>query len=367
MKSKHCRLWILALVFLANPLFARHLKPGFDKEEYRQLMYLSARTGALSPDYYAKIPEPKDFKMVYRSPVMGLDNLWDLWIDNQSATAVISIRGTTDKQESWLSNFYAAMVPAKGELKLSEKDIFKYTLASDPKAAVHVGWLLSMAYLSRDILPKIDSCYKAGIRDILLMGHSQGGAINFLLTSYLYHLQEQKLLPADIRFKTYCSAGPKPGNLYYAYDYEARTQAGWAYNVVSAADWVPETPMSIQTLHDYNNTNPFINARDIIRKQKFLQRLALNHAFNRLDKPTKKAQRSYEKYLGNMTSKIVRKTLNDFVPPAYYSSNHYVRAGNTIVLTPDSDYYKLFPDNLKTIFVHHFHTPYLYLLDKLRY
>lgn len=363
-KNRIC-LWALTIAFLlANRSFSQSLKPGFDKEEYRELMYLSARTGAIAPTYYANIPEPKRFKRVYRSPIMGLDNLWDLWSDHQS-TAVISIRGTTDKPESWMANFYAAMVPAKGELRLSEKDIFKYELASNPKAAVHVGWLLSMAYLSKDMVPKIDSCYKAGIRNILLVGHSQGGAINFLLTSYLYNLQQQKLIPADIRFKTYCSAGPKPGNLYYAYDYEGLTQNGWAFNVVNSADWVPQTPMSIQTLNDYNDTNPFINAKAVIKKQSFWRRIALNHVFNKLNRPTRRAQKNYEKYLGKMTSGFVRKSLKDFVPPDYYRSNDYVRTGAHVVLVADSAYYQLYPDDPKTLFVHHFHQPYLYLLDKL--
>ncbi|RAJ92075.1 lipase (class 3) [Larkinella arboricola] len=365
MRTNRVCLWALSIAFLlADHSFCQSLKPGFDQEEYRELMYISARTGALTPTYYADIPEPKRFKRVYRSPIMGLDNLWDLWTDNQS-TAVISIRGTTDKPESWIGNFYAAMVPAKGELKLTEKDVFTYELAANPKAAVHVGWLLGMAYLSRDILPKIDSCYKAGTRNILLMGHSQGGAINFLLTSYLYNLQKQKAIPADIRFKTYCSAGPKPGNLYYAYAYETLTQNGWAFNVVNSADWVPQTPMSIQTMNDYNNTNPFVNAKAIIKKQKFWQRIALNHVFNKLNRPTRRAQKNYEKYLGKMTSGIVRKSLKDFVPPDYFRSNDYVRTGASVVLLADSAYYELFPDDPKTIFVHHFHKPYLYLLDKL--
>ena len=362
--KRMCICILFSGLLFSNILYGQMLKPGFDKEEYKQLMYVSARTGALDSNYFSQIPAPKNFKRVYRSKEMGLDNLWDLWTDN-NRTAVISIRGTTAKAESWICNFYAAMVPANGELFLSENDTFKYELASNPKAAVHVGWLLSMAYLSRDILPKIDSCYKAGTKNILLIGHSQGGAIDFLLTAYLYHLQKQHLIPADIRFKTYCSAGPKPGNLYFAYDYEAMTQNGWAYNVVNSADWVPETPMSIQTLNDYNKTNPFINARLTIKKQKFLQRIVLKHAFNRLDKPTRRAQRNYEKYLGRMVAKIVRKDLKEFIPPVYYSSNDYVRTGTTIVLQADEDYYKKFPDDPKNLFVHHFHKPYLYLLDKL--
>jgi len=359
------QLKLFVVIFLCNISFAfgQTLKPGFDKEEYKELMYVSARTGASRPEYYADIPESK-FKMVYRSPVVGMDNLWDLWTDNKS-TAVISIRGTTEKPESWLENFYAAMVPATGTMHLSPTDSFPYKLASNPRAAVHVGWLLSLAYMSKDILAKIDSSYKTGTRNILLMGHSQGGAINFLLTSFLYHLQLDHKLPADIRFKTYCSAGPKPGNLYYAYDYESLTQNGWAYNVVNAADWVPETPMSIQTLHDYNTTNPFINADAVIKKQSLLKRLALRHVFNKLDRPTRKAQRIYEKYLGRMVAKAVVKHLREFQPPAYYKSNDYVRTGNNIVLATTPAYLEKFPDSQSNVFIHHLHKPYLFLLDLL--
>lgn len=354
---------VLCVTFLITGAHAQHLKPGFDKEEYRELMYVSVRTAADSA-YATKYPAPKSFKMLYQSVPMGLDNLWDLWVDERNVAA-ISIRGTTGEAKSWLANFYAAMVPAKGELKLSETEVFRYTLAEDPRATVHVGWLLSTAYLSRDMLPKIDSCYQTGVRDILIMGHSQGGAISFLLTAYFKQLQKQGLLPGDLQFKTYCSAGPKPGNLYFAYEYESLTQNGWAYNVVNAADWVPETPISIQTSSDFNRTNPFIDAKAAIKKQKFPQNIALRHVYNKLDKPTRKAQKNYEKYLGKMVSKMINATLPEFIPPDYATNNHYVRTGNTIVLQPDADYFTLYPESKSVVFMHHFHAPYLYLLDRL--
>ncbi|MDA9554971.1 lipase family protein [Pelobium sp.] len=348
------------LQILGFSAFSQTLKPGFDAAEYRELMLVSTRTTA-SPNYFKDFDAPKDFKMLYQSKVMGLDNLWDLWEGKN--VAAISIRGTTQKPESWLANFYAAMVPAKGELKISETETFKYNLADNPKAAVHVGWLISTAFLSKDMLPKIGSLYKTGTKEFLIIGHSQGGAISYLLTAYLLHLQKENQLPADIKFKTYSSASPKPGNLYFAYDYEALTQNGWAYNVVNSADWVPEVPMSIQTLNDFNDVNPFINAKMLIKKQKFPTNLVLKHVFNRLDKPTKKAQESYERYLGKATSKIIMKSLKTFEAPDYYHSNHYVRTGNTIVLLANEDYYKHFPDDQSKIFVHHFHQNYLYLLD----
>lgn len=357
---------LIYLAILTGLLFpvilsAQHLKPGFDKSEYRELLRISARSTADS-SYYNKLPEPQHSRMVYQSHEIGLANMWDLW-ENDKSIAIISIRGTIAKQESLLADFYAAMVPAKGELQLSKSDVFKYELASNPKAAVHVGWLLSTAYLSRDMLPKIDSCYKAGLRDFLIMGHSQGGGIAYLLTAYLYSLQKQELIPSDIRFKTYCSASPKPGNLYFAYDYETMTQAGWAYNVVNSADWVPETPVSIQTLNDFNTINPFVNAQQTIKKLKFPKNMVMKHAFKQLDKPTRKAQRKYEKYLGKMTSMVIKSYLPDFIPPAYYPTNYYVRTGAVVVLHTDEAYYKLFPDDEKNVFSHHEHKEYLYLLE----
>ena len=346
---------------VATVSFAQPLQPGFNKAEYIELTKISARFG--DSTYAATFPAPQQYRFVYRSPTVGLDNRWDLWANEN--TAVISLRGTTANSVSWLGNFYAAMVPAIGELQLSKTEVFPYHLADNPRAAVHVGWLVGTAFLAKDILPKIDSCYRKGIKNMLIVGHSQGGAIAYLLTAYLYNLQKQGKLPADIRFKTYCSAGPKPGNLYFAYEYEAMTQGGWAYNVVNAADWVPEVPFSIQTVNDMNVTNPFAGADAAIKKQPFFKRLVLRYVYNGLSKPAIKAQENYQKYLGNMASRTVKKNLNGYVAPDYYNSSHYVRTGAMVVLLPDSAYYRQYPDSKTKIFTHHIHPPYLYLAEKL--
>lgn len=350
----------IGLILFTPNTFGQSLQPGFDKAEYIELLKVSAQFG--DSTYRANFPRPQRFRSVYRASVVGLDNLWDLWTDGGN-TAVVNLRGTTKNSVSWLANFYAAMVPAKGELQLSETETFAYHLADNPRAAIHVGWLIATAFLSKDILPKLDSSYRKGVRNVLVMGHSQGGAIAYLLTAHLYHLQQQGKLPADLRLKTYCSAGPKPGNLYFAYEYEGLTQGGWAYNVVNAADWVPEVPFSVQTVNDMNATNPFAGADKVIKKQSFLKRLVIRQVYNDLSKPALKAQKNYQKYLGRIASKTVRKNLNGYVPPDYYNSNHYVRTGNTIVLLPDSAYYRRYPDSQTTVFVHHLHPPYLYLAE----
>ncbi len=365
MKKSALSIFVYVYLGILAPLFAQVLQPGFDKAEYIEMLKISATFGDSA--YVATFPKPERYNSVYRSPVVGLDNMWDLWIskDKNQPTAVFSLRGTTANSVSWLGNFYAAMVPAKGELDLGENNKFPYELAKKPTAAVHVGWLVSMAILSKDIRPKLDSCYRAGIKDMIIMGHSQGGAIAYLLTAYLYDLQQKGEIPADIRFKTYCSAAPKPGNLYFAYEYEAATQAGWAYNVVNSADWVPEVPLSVQTLDDFNVTNPFVGAKGIIKKQKFPRRVALKYVYNRLSKPSRRAQKNYQKYLGNIAAGLVQKNIAGYTPSDYVNSNNYVRTGNTIVLLADAEYYQKFPDSQEKIFAHHFHPPYLYLAQKL--
>lgn len=337
------------------------LAPGFNASEYIELLKISAAT-AQDSSVKRHYPTPHKYQRVYRSSPMGLDNLWELW--ENGSTAVISIRGTTPSPTSWLANFYAAMVPAQGELVLSESEKFVYHLADNPRAAVHVGWLLSTAFLSKEIVPKLDSCYQNGIKEYLIMGHSQGGAIAYLLTSYLSSLKKDRQLPDDIIFKTYCSAAPKPGNLYYAYEYEHLTGGGWAFNVVNSFDWVPETPISIQTIDDFNRVNPFVNALSMIEHQGLFKRIAMKRVYNKLVKPMKKAQRNYEKYLGEMTSKFVVKSIKEFQSPKYMSSNNYVRTGETIVLLADDTYSLKYPDSNENIFVHHDFLPYIYLTER---
>ena len=349
-------LWVI-------PVFSQNqpLKPGFEKEEYKEMLRMA--NSVVDTPWVNRKNVPENFELAYRSPVTGFDNRWDLWT-SKNKVAAISIRGTVGTQVSWLENFYAAMVPATGTLKLNDTSDFQYNLSDNPRASVHVGWLVATGFLSETILPKIDSCYRAGFKDFFITGHSQGGGISFLMTSLLLHMQQDGKLPGDIRFKTYCSAAPKPGNLYYAYDYENLTQNGWAYNVVNSADWVPETPLSIQTVDDFNAVNPFADIKSVFKKQKPITRIAMKHAFKKLNNPSKRTVKNYKKYLGKYVGKMAKRLHPEMEVPDYLNSNDYVRTGNTIVLYAREDYYLKFPDNPEKIFMHHMTAPYMYLLDK---
>jgi hypothetical protein len=231
------------------------------------------------------------------------------------------------------------------------------------RAAVHTGWLIATAFLSRDMLPQIDSLYQKGYKDFYIMGHSQGGAIAYLLKAMLLKGQKTGEIPDDIRFKTYCSAAPKPGNLYFAYDYENMTKGGWALTVNNAADWVPQAPFSIQTVGDFVELSPFTNAKGVIRKQPFLKRIVMTKVYNSLDKPTEKANRKFQKYLGKNLEVFIRKVLPEFESPEYVNSSNYVRTGKQIVLYPNEEYFELFPQDKSNIWINHMFEGYLYLTE----
>jgi hypothetical protein len=342
--------------------FSQSLKPGFDKQEYVELMKVSAQFG--DSGYAARIRPDEGYQLVYRSPEMGLDNRWHLWM-SPSGIPIISIRGTTLSDTSWTANFYAAMVPAKGSMQINSAENISYNVGEHPHSAVHVGWLTGMLVLSRDILPRFDSLYQRGKKDFYIVGHSQGGAIAFLLTAYLRQMQKQGSIKNDVKFKTYCSAGPKPGNLYFAYEYESLTQNGWAYNVTNTEDWVPQSFFSVQTVNDFVDINPFENAQTFIKGRRLPSRWVLNYAYGRLTKPAKKAQRNYRKYLGKYVERSVKKMMPGYVPPPYVATGDYVRTGAQVILYPAADYYAKFPQDKKLTFVNHLHDAYIYLAQQL--
>lgn len=353
---------LLLFVFIANDSLAQYLQPGFDKGECAELMRINT-TFSESKKNRSLIPAPIHSKLIYASPNLGLDNKWELWIkDNQ--VAVIGIRGSTKSSESWLSNLFAVQIPAIGDLIISKDFHFPYKLAENPKAAVHAGYVFSTAFLLDDMLPKIDSLYAAGIKDIIITGHSQGGGLSYLLAANLLWRQRDGLFPKDIRIKVYTSASPKPGNLYFAYDYDRVALEGWSYNVVNTEDWVPQSPFTVQTVSDLPSVNPMTFITANIKKQSFFKRIFFRSIYKNITNPPIKAVDTYQKYLGNYVGKMIKKEFKEFEIPEFSKSSDYVRVSNQVVLFPDTAYFKIYnavenPDNFM---LHHSINAYYYLL-----
>lgn len=358
--------YLLSLGFVISVSLAQlKLKPGFDAVEFAELLKVSAHQ-VDTPWVNVQLPYPDKYKMVYRSDTLGLANRWDLWVRDDSV-AVISIRGTVPSFTSWLEDFYVPMVPAIGTLVLGNKNIFLYQLASDSNAYVHTGFLIGLAHLVPKIIEKINESRQNGIKDFIIMGHSQGGAIAFLLRSYLYYLQPG-VIPDDVTFKTYSSAPPKPGNIFYAYDYELITGGGWSYRVVNVVDWIPQFPITVQTKFDFSKSSPFaaFDTSANFSSLNFIEKFLIGYAELEMSNALDEARDLIKRYLGEETYAMVKQKLPGFKEPDYVNSMYYMVCGTPVILRPGADYYAMFnkAQGNNRLFDNHFIGSYYYLLQK---
>lgn len=335
------------------------LNPGFNVTEYKNLIACDLHLYA-ADSVKKDFPLPAGIVKYYESPSVGLDNKITIWLQNNS-TALISIRGTTAKPQSWLENFYSAMIPATGKLQINDSTSFNYKLAKDSLAYVHTGWTIGLSYIAPIAINKLNELYKIGVKNVIVYGHSQGGALAFLLRSHLEYSNE---IPKDIKYKTYCSAAPKPGNLNYAYDFDNINIEGYAYRIVNALDWVPESPFGVQMVIDMNPINPLAKRSALTGKQSAIQKFAVNYAFNRMSKASKKTVKRYQKYLGSFVYKQIKKSLPQLKEPKYAPSNNYMTAGSPIVLQPNETYKLIFKQDGKQNFINHSYRAYLFLINK---
>ena len=336
----------------------KHLQPGFDPEEYTEMLGIIARQ-IDTPWTQVKIPLDEKYRLALRSPRYFPDNRWDLWTSADSLL-VIDLHATTGSFESWMENYYAAMIPATGTWKISDSLSFSYCLATDSRAAVHAGWMLALAYMTDDIGYALDSVMNLGYRNLIITGHSQGGALACLFTAWLRHRQLNGHF-TKLNIKTYCSASPKPGNQYFAWDFTSLTQMGWAFNVINPLDWVPETPFTLQTTRDMNRQSPFSNIKNNIRKQKFPMNLVVRHLYNRMNKPLEKTSRRLNHFMGKKVHGQLAKNTAIHAPD-YDGCMNYVAAGQQIILKPDSAYYAVFCNENTGTFTHHMLRPYYFLI-----
>lgn len=337
------------------------LDARFSMLEYQATIRMNfCQLGTLSDTMACK---PADWQRIYRSPVVGMDNRFDVWIRETDGLVGVSMRGTTPRPISWMENFYSAMVPAKGSIKINDSTTFNYCFAERKDASVHLGWTYALGAMHQQLLSTLRNQYEEGSRDFLIFGHSQGGALSYLTFAYFHYLQQAGHLPKDLRFKMVASAGPKVGNIHFAYDFESYTPSCWAYNVINPEDWIPLMPISVQTTKDMTTTQPFTFIKQGLKSLKPVPRIAIRFAYKSMNRRLQKASKSLQKNLGNRVGKQIKKERPQFEQPSFHYSMNYVRAGNHIILETNPEYYQRFPQKSEDIFVHHMLAPYLFLSD----
>lgn len=355
---------LLALLLVSSFTYSQNLKPILDKQEVINSAILANDIHkAYSVD---SLQQMTGYTNIYRSPEMGLTNMWGLYKNSITNQHEIVIRGSVNKSSSWLANYYAAMIPSQGNIQLDNKTKVNYKLSDDERATVHAGWTIASLYLLEDIKPKLDSLYKNNVTEVIISGHSQGAAIAFLLTANLIQMQQQGTFPQDIQFKVYAIAPPKPGNMYFAYQYEKMTK-NWSYAIINTQDWVPEVPPTIQTLRDFNQISPVseVEIKQALKKVSWPKRIFAKAIFNKIKNPPEKSVKRNQKYLGSFVFSMVHKHLPELKEPTYSSNSNYARCSNPIILDgqADQEYQSEFhkPENIMT---HHLPPAYLHLIEK---
>lgn len=225
-----------------NGLSAQHFS-GFDAQEARNTLAVCNSYTFL--DLYGSDAQiiPRSQRRVFTSEVKGLDNKFQVYENGK--TGIINFRGSTDKLVSWVENIYSAMIPAVGVIHYNERDL-PYKFASDTLAAVHSGYALGITLLAPQLLEQVDYLNKRGIYDILITGHSQGGALAHLCRAFFENLPAGSISLSN-RFKTYAYANPMCGNREFSEEYHQRYVAtNTSFSMVNPADPIPKMPMGYE-------------------------------------------------------------------------------------------------------------------------
>lgn len=191
-------------------------------------------------DHSSMVPE--GFEHLYSSTPTILDNKFDLFQKGDRAALVF--RGSTANKNSWMVNLHSTLLPAKGKIEVNSKN-FQYQFAEDTAAAVHAGYTLAIATMANNILDQISSLHDKGVKQLIITGHSQGGALAHLMRAYLEHLPKRKATQG-LALKTYAFAAPMVGNEAFALEYGQKfsgTQS--SYSIFETEDMVPNMPISL--------------------------------------------------------------------------------------------------------------------------
>ncbi|MBI4984505.1 MAG: hypothetical protein HZC24_03950 [Rhodocyclales bacterium] len=233
----------------------------FSVDEAKTLIAFIADLQGASPPL-PQPPLPPNWVKVFDPPPIGaFDNKWQLWQDGSADRYAVIVRGTTYDPGSIVEDLLSVMVPASGALTLGKLTV-DYKLADEPRAAVHLGFLLGTLLLLLDpaagIVAKLSSLPQHS--DVFVAGHSQGAGIATLCRAFLHH--SDLLASRGFNYKTYVFAQPKPGNDHFGYDFERALGTARAFRITNDQDWVPQVPFTIELPRDINEPNPMDRLKD---------------------------------------------------------------------------------------------------------
>lgn len=219
------------------------LKTGFDIEEAKYTIAMCNSFNFLEQYGSNEDIIPEEFNLLFTSDILSMDNKFEVY--ENGTVGVINYRGSTANVFSWVENCYSAMIPAKGKLKVNDA-FHSYAFSEDKKAAVHAGYALTIVILSDKIKQQVLALNNKGIYDIIITGHSQGGALATMTRAYLENLPIGGLSVKN-KYKTYAYAQPMCGNLEFSEEYNKKfSKNGTSYFITNPKDPVPYLPFNYE-------------------------------------------------------------------------------------------------------------------------
>lgn len=324
-------------VFFSVLLISVHLswaglKSGYDTKEAKDLSAICA--GYTFYNLYGSDSAmiPSGYEKLYTSKVIGLDNQFQIF-QNDNGVGVLHFRGSTSEISSWVENMYSAMIPATGVIKVNGED-HAYSFAEDPSASVHSGYALAIVLMSMDLMEQLDKLSSKGVSEVLIAGHSQGGALANLAKAYLENKPSSSSFSSMV-FKSYAFANPMCGNDKFATEFIDRFGGkGWSFSTVNPADMVTHMPVH------YQESNPFsLNGF----KEALYSGQPLNFRKMGMDLLIQKFEPTVTSYIqtsNKIIDKFVYTTRNVVKMPEYTDDINYFEL-ETVVSLPPFEYPKV--------------------------
>ncbi|TSJ45794.1 lipase family protein [Fluviicola chungangensis] len=319
------KLLTVLITLLCMDSYAQH-SSGFDAKEARDLIQICNSFTYLDLEGSDEAILPKEYVRIYSSPAYGMDNLFQVYVNQSKTKAVLNFRGSTDKKSSWLENMYSSLVPAKDTIFKGETT-FSYTCAEDPDAAVHAGYILGLSYCADDILKQIQNLNKQGIYTIYITGHSQGGALAQMARSWLHFLPKSTLSSRN-SFKVYAFANPMIGNKVFAMEYQRRfADPGYSFLLHNPEDIVPKMPVSFNDSTFWkSNLQTMLFDRENFHFKESMKEGMLNMFGAKLNK--------FNNGVSNNVHEQLVKLLGDFRMPAAKNEANFMHTSKAILLPP---------------------------------
>jgi hypothetical protein len=301
------------------------VEPGFDSNEAVDLIRIC--NSETFKDLFGSDDEiiPKDFKLIYASTPNVMDNMFQVY--KKGKTGIIHFRGSTSHPNSWIENVYSAMIPAKGKMTIyNEERDYKFSERAD--AGVHSGFVLGVTMMVDEVISQIELLNSKDIYDIIITGHSQGGALAILTHAYLEYQKNEKIDERNT-FKMYAFANPMVGNTEFVSEYNERfIENEMAYRIINPKDIVPSMPITYRD-------GSFISSEDVVSWITGEGEINYKELGVELIMRTfKNGITAYINKSNELIDKIITKQTGEIILPEYLDDIQYVSIGNLHKLEP---------------------------------